>query len=209
MSLDEILVKTGRKTEGNEGTCVPDEMTSMKLSMLDGEYWDDLSGARLDKTGVKKARVEEIRKGKKHRVYTKVPVAQCWERTGKKPIGTRFVDVNKGDNVNPEYRSRWVAQELNVSKREDLFAATPPLEAEKTLMSMAVTEGIGYRRGKRKSGKKLDFIDVRRAYFHAQALREIYVDLPEEDYEEGKRGLLNKGHLGHETRVHSIMKNIS
>ena len=48
MSLDEILVKTGRKTEGNEGTCVPDEVMDMELSVLDGEYWDDLSGARLD-----------------------------------------------------------------------------------------------------------------------------------------------------------------
>ena len=29
------------------------------------------------------------------------------------------------------YRSRWVAQEIKMDKREDLFAATPPIEAKK------------------------------------------------------------------------------
>merc|ERR1712163_70814 len=104
-----------------------------------------------------------------------------YDKTGKAPIGTRWVDVNKGDSVHPEYRSRLVAQEINTGKREDLFAATPPLEAKKILMSMAVTENIGYKRGRREQGMKLDFIDVRRAYFHAKARREVYVTLPPED----------------------------
>ena len=62
-----------------------------------------------------------------------------------------------------------VAQELNTCKREDLFAATPPLEAKKILFSLAVTEGIGYQCGNKEKGQKIDFIDVRRAYFHAPA----------------------------------------
>ena len=45
-------------------------------------------------------------------------------------------------------------------------------------ISMAVTEGIGFKAGERKAGMKLDFVDVRRAYFHARARREIYVELP-------------------------------
>ena len=48
-SIDEILVKTGRNTEGSAGTCVPDEIISsinVELNMWEGEYWDDLSGAR-------------------------------------------------------------------------------------------------------------------------------------------------------------------
>ena len=49
------------------------------------------------------------------------------------------MDVNKGDETKPEYRSRLVAKEINTSKREDLFAATPPLEALKILLSLAVT----------------------------------------------------------------------
>ena len=60
----------------------------------------------------------------------KVNVAECYDRTGKPPIGTKWVDVNKGDAIHPEYRSRLVAQEINTNMREDLFAATPPLEAK-------------------------------------------------------------------------------
>ena len=37
-------------------------------------------------------------------------------------------------------------------KRDDLFAATPPLEALKILLSLAVTEGVGYIKGKEKKG---------------------------------------------------------
>ncbi len=58
-----------------------------------------------------------------------------------------------------------VAKEIKVDKREDLFAAMPPLEAQKMLLSCAVTEGIGHPRGQREKGMKVDFIDVRRAYF--------------------------------------------
>ena len=100
--------------------------------------------------------------------------------------------VNKGDDQNPEIRCRIVAQEFNTHKREDLFAATPPLEAKKMLFSFAVTEGIGYIKGNHLKGMKLDFIDIRRAYYHAVAQRKIYIKLPEGDQEEGKCGLLLK-----------------
>ena len=117
----------------------------------------------------------------KHAVYKKVPIEECWNATGAAPIGTRWVDVNKGDERNPEHRSRLLAKEIKTSKREDLFAATPPLEAMKIILSLAVTEGIGYQAGCKTRGHKLEFIDVRRAYFHAKARREVYVELPEED----------------------------
>ena len=116
--------------------------------------------------------------------------------TGKKIITTRWVDTNKGDSVHPEYRSRLVAQEINTYKKENLFAATPPLEAKKMLMSLAVTEGVGYKQGHKELGMKLDFIDVRRAYFHAKARREIYVTLPAEDAAPGKCGRLVKAMYG-------------
>ena len=55
------------------------------------KYWDDLSGVKL----------EEMAEIYKHQLYTKVPIAQCIERTGAKPIGVRWVDINKGDKVHP------------------------------------------------------------------------------------------------------------
>ena len=63
-------------------------------------------------------------------MYEKAPISECWNSTGQEPIGTRWVDVNQGDDENPDYRSRLVAQELHTHKREDLFAATPPLGQE-------------------------------------------------------------------------------
>ena len=132
---------------------------------------------------------------RKHNVYVKVPITECIEKTGRKPIATRWVDINKGDDVNPNYRSRIVAQEFNDHKRDDLFAATPPLEAVKMLLSSAVTEGIGYSVNKMK-GMKIEFIDVRRAYYHADAVREVYIALPQGDEEEGMCGKLVKSLQG-------------
>ena len=64
-----------------------------------------------------KARKEELEEFRKHQVYEKVPEEECWNMTGKKPIGTRWVDVNKGYEDNPEYRSRLVAKEINTGTR--------------------------------------------------------------------------------------------
>ena len=49
----------------------------------------------------------------------------CIEETGKPPIGTRWVDTNKGDDRCPKVRSRIVAQELKRHSDFALFAATP------------------------------------------------------------------------------------
>ena len=108
--------------------------------------------------------------------------------------------MNTGDDDNPDYRSRLVAQGLNTHKREDLIAAMPPLEAKKLLLSLAVTEGIGYQTGNKNKGYKVDFIDVRRAYFHAKARRLVYVNLPSEDAEPDMCGRLCKALLWHKGR---------
>ena len=62
-------------------------------------------------------------------MYIKVPIKECWDKTGKGPIKTRWLDINKGDNIHPEYRSRLVATGLKTDQRPDLFAGTPPVEA--------------------------------------------------------------------------------
>ncbi len=50
--------------------------------------------------------------------------------------GVKWVDANKGDEEMPVYRCRLVAKENKKNKREELFVATPPLEAKKTLLSL-------------------------------------------------------------------------
>ena len=108
-------------------------------------------------------------------------------------LGTRWIDIDKGDKVNPDYRSRLVAQEIKTDKSQELFAGTPPLEAKKMLMSLATTHGIGIGQG---AHLKLDFIDISRAYFHAAARRDVYVRLPQEDHEEGMVGKFMKAMYG-------------
>lgn len=65
------------------------------------------------------------------------------------------------------------------------------------LFSLAVTEGrslgIGYGEGWQ---YKLEFIDIKRAYFHAPAKRDVYIKLPDEDAEEGMCGKLLKSMYG-------------
>ena len=78
------------------------------------------------------------------------------------------MDVNKGADINPELRSRLVAKELNLGKREDLFAATPPLEAKKFLFSLAVTYDE-FGRNRDRGPLELEFIDIKREFFHAKA----------------------------------------
>ena len=59
-------------------------------------------------------------------VYTKVPREEA-RQLGAKVITTKWVDTNKGSDSEPNYRSRLVGRELNLSDRPDLFAA--PLRA--------------------------------------------------------------------------------
>ena len=91
------------------------------------KYWDDTSGEELDATLAMAARQEEAEDIHKMGVYEKVSIDQCLRESGKRPIGTRWVDVNKGDKQSPKVRSRLVAQEVNTHKQPELFAATPPL----------------------------------------------------------------------------------
>ena len=129
-------------------------------------------------------------------IYTKRPISECVRVTGKQPIGTKWIDINKGDTANPNYRSRLVAKEIRRGPNEDMFAATPPLEAKKCLFSYVMSQ---YARGRcRRGGEKLKllFVDVSRAYFYAPSRRPVYVTLPEEDYEPGMRGRLNVSMYG-------------
>ena len=141
--------------------------------------WDDVLGAELELDKVKKARAEELEYIRKMKLYTKVHASECWKKTGKAPIKVRWIDINKGDTKGPNYRSRLVAKEINTCKKNDLFAATPPLEAFKLVISMATTNN---------RGEIVMINDVSRAFSHAKVQRDVYVDLPEEDVLPGDEG---------------------
>ena len=81
---------------------------------IDGDsiYKDDLTGKLLDPVLVTVARQKELDFFEAEEVWTKRPVYEARRKTGKPPITVRWVDVNKGDNLNPDIRSRLVARQI-------------------------------------------------------------------------------------------------
>ncbi|MDA8582761.1 reverse transcriptase domain-containing protein [bacterium] len=150
-----------------------------------------MSGVKLDAGRVKQARQEEMRYFRKKGVYKKIPRAEA-KKNGWPIVKVRWIDVNKGDEDNPNYRSRLVAKEFKGGAESDwdLFAGTPPLEALKMLISEAATVADGG--GKKKS---MLIADVSRAFFEAKARRNVCVELVDEDLIDGENADDLVGHL--------------
>ena len=139
--------------------------------------WDDVNDIPLPLEKVIEARREEIgfMKGKTFEV---VKIEEALRVTGKKPIGTRWVDTDKSHGVGEMVvRSRWVARDFKDKKekdRHDLFSATPPVEIIRYMLSRQAT--------KRQDGRerKSMYIDVKKAHLMPRCEQDVYVDLPEE-----------------------------
>ena len=115
---------------------------------------------------------------------------ECMRKTLKKPISGRWVDVNKGDDQMEVYRSRYVEMELKHqyrgATRDGLFAAMMRL----FLLYVA-------SRQNRKFPHKLMFIDISKAYLHADVLNDsIYFELPEKMNMPNVRGRLLRALYG-------------
>ena len=166
-------------------TCPPEEDPFAGI-YDDMEFVDDVTGEPLDKEEATAARRLEMEFFKQKGVYTKVK-RQAWMKV----ISTKWLDVNKGDSTNRNYRARLVGREIKRDKREDLFAATPPLESLRMILSICA----GHQHERNPSDNNIIMTnDVKRAYFHAAATRPIFIQIPKEDREDGdndKVGQLN------------------
>ena len=87
-------------------------------------YRDDLTGQVLDPDLVRKARAKELEYFEAKVVWEKRKMGEARRVTGKPPITVRWVDVNKGDNVNPNIRSRLVARQIRQAGEDAIFAPT-------------------------------------------------------------------------------------
>ena len=134
------------------------------------QAWDDVTGQELIASEVQAARAKEMGYVKSMEVYAPATYAECIKNTGKPPIKSRWLDINKGDDANINYRSRWVAKQFKTYDDFEMFSATPPLDAIRYVVSVAASQKDG----------RLLAIDVSRAYFYAPARRLIYVELPDE-----------------------------
>ena len=96
-----------------------------------------------------------------------------------KVISTKWIAQNKGDVDAPKYRARLVGREIAREKRDDLFAATPPLESLKAVISQCAS---------RQEGKRphcIMSIDIKRAYFYEPAAQPVFIAIPSADWEPG------------------------
>ncbi len=153
-----------------------------------GKFKDDITGQVLRDDLVREARKKELEYFKTKGVWAKRPRREARQVTGRGPISVRWVDVNKGDDLCPKYRSRLVARQLKAHDRSNAsyFAPTPPLEALRTVLSLAATKLKHWQpdyRPDSDSRMQLSFLDISRAYFNAKtdSASPTYVSLPPED----------------------------
>ena len=149
-------------------------------------FRDDLTGQLLDPSLVKAARAKDLEYFDGKEVWELRPINECRRLTGKPPLTVRWVDVNKGDDLNPNMRSRLVARQIRLAGEEAIFAPTPPLEALRSIISMAATDLPGrplhVRNPESEHRTQLSAIDISRAYFKASTdgSDPTYVMLPPE-----------------------------
>ena len=155
----------------------------------EGGFFDAITGQRLRADLVRAARREELEYFAMKRVWAKVPRREALRRQGKPPITVKWLDINKGDDEHPNYRSRLVARQLKATDMsgKSYFAPAPPLEALRTVISMAMTRAGEHKPDwdpKSPTRTQISLVDVKRAYFNAHidpSEPATFVQLPEED----------------------------
>jgi len=172
--------------------CAPtDESATTKPTGASGRFKDDITGQVLLDSLVGEAQAKELAYFDTKNVWTLRPRSECFDKTGKKPITVRWVLVNKGDDQSPNYRARLVARQMRHQGVESIFAPTPPLEAIRTVLSLAATrlpgDGPHSRDPNSKRRIQVSFLDISRAYFNAPIDKEhpTFVELPPEHPQHG------------------------
>ena len=123
--------------------------------------------------------MKEIEVFKQRQVYDLIPRSQL--PPGKRVIGTRWVETDKGIDGEVWVRSRLVAQEFARGKTPDEFyAPTPPLLAMRGLLSEAARQGLGGQSGGAEALRCM-VLDFKRAFLYGEVERELCIEVPVED----------------------------
>ena len=123
-------------------------------------------------------------------LYQEVDITECLEMTGRPPISSRWVYVNKGSTESPDVRCRLVARDFKPKgekDRSDIFAAMPPLEEKKLLFRKAVGGRKELRNGEW-CQQKIVLIEVKEAHLHGELEdhESAFVLPPDGECEQGK-----------------------
>jgi hypothetical protein len=149
-------------------------------------FVDDITGQPLDPELCRIARKAELDYFRSKSVWSLRPIKEAWRLTGRPPISVRWVEVNKGDDNNPKYRSRLVAREIRMAGEDAIFAPTPPLESLRMVLSYGTTDFADEPKKtydpKSPHWMQVLAIDISRAYFNAVAPEDepTFVDVPPE-----------------------------
>ena len=173
------LKEDGLLLDGCYGIQAPSEDPEVKKFLrgpeqgFSGKFRDDLNGEILNDKLVREARAKELAFFCSKKVWVKMPISEARARTGRPPISVRWVDVNKGDDMVPNYRSRLVARQMKAtdSSGASYFAPAPPLEALRTVLSLAMTRCGSHQPnwdGSSPQRAQISLVDVKRAYFNAK-----------------------------------------
>ena len=164
------------------------DIGKLELNVEEDEFkdWehDEFEGNEFDPVLLEEARKEEVQFMEKIGVWEPATGEECVRKTGRPPITTRWVDVDKGRDGEVLVRSRLVARDFKTKGDDrgfDVFAATPPLELKRLLFRMARVKGsVG---GSDEDGSvKLMFVDVKKAHLNGEVAGDefAYVLLPKE-----------------------------
>ena len=155
------------------------------------ECHDTITGQQLDPALVAAGRRAEMEYMAGLGAWSYDSIDNCISKTGKPPIATGWVEVNKGDVDRPQVRSRLVVRETKlrstITSASEVFSATPPYECLKALASMTMTP-----RTSDEHFHRLMFIDISRAHPHAKMRRDLWIALPDEDPRSKEPGVCGK-----------------
>ena len=131
-----------------------------KLAMDNSSVYDSCTGLKLDEEQVRAGRETELKRMLEFEVYEEVNEQQA---RGKRIWNSAWLASQK----RPGLVSRLVVNQVRgASKREDVFAATPPLAAMRFILSRAASRG---------HGRCLGLWDVSVAFFHATIEEGVFV----------------------------------
>ena len=135
-----------------------------KLAVDNSSVYDIYTGLKLDEGQVKAGRETEVKRMLEFEVCDEVSEEQA---RGKRIWNSAWLDSQKRPGLE---RSRLVVNPVRgACKREDVFAATPPLPAMRFILSRAASRG---------HGRCLGLWDASVAFFHAAIEEEVFVRPP-------------------------------
>ena len=153
------------KRSGGQAESSSNGMAIEAIMMNDEEAWDDVRRGWLDREKVREARLEAVGHMKRKKLWDEVSRSAA---SGHRTVSVKWVDTNKGTEENPEKRCSLVARDFRgpSKDREDFFAATPPWELKKLLMSHAADRSDGKTR-------KMLLIDVKKAHLNSECTEDV------------------------------------